>query len=240
MKIAICDDDKKIRDQIAFMVNRQNQDNEIRYYASSEEILSDSMDFDLFFLDIEMGDISGLELAREIRRKQENSYSKCIIIFVTGFREYMEDAFDVNAFHYLVKPIYEDKFAEVFRRAEKEVSMFREQADRYIIVKEGEMRKKLFLHDIRYIESMDRKVIFHMEHGVTETYAKMYDLESQLGNSFFRCHRGYLVNLEKVIAYSSNSIQVQGGDDILLAEKKYSEFVRAYLKYAKNGGIVNV
>ena len=119
----LCDDDKMIRDQIAFMVNRQNHDSEIRCYASSEEILSDSLNFDMFFLDIEMGDISGLELAREIRRKQENSHSRCIIIFVTGFREYMEDAFDVNAFHYLVKPIHEDKFAEVFRRAEKEISM---------------------------------------------------------------------------------------------------------------------
>ena len=118
--------------------------------------------------------------------------------------------------------------------------MVKEQADRYIMVKEGEQRRKLFLRNIRYIESMDRKAIFYMEHGITETYAKMYDLEEQLGKSFFRCHRGYLVNLEKVIAYSSNSIQVQGGDTIILAEKKYPDFVRAYLRYAKNGGTVNV
>ena len=240
MKIAICDDDKNIREQIALLVKQQNQNCKIQSYASSEELLSDGVDYDMFFLDIEMGNISGLELAKEIRKRQEVSCSRCIIVFVTGFREYMEDAFDVNAFHYLVKPIREDKFAEVFHRAEKEISMVKEQADRYIMVKEGEQRRKLFLRNIRYIESMDRKAIFYMEHGITETYAKMYDLEEQLGKSFFRCHMGYLVNLEKVIAYSSNSIQVQGGDTIILAEKKYPDFVRAYLRYAKNGGTVNV
>ena len=240
MKIAICDDDKNIREQIAFQVKQQNQDCKIQSYASSEELLSDGVDYDMFFLDVEMGNISGIELAKEIRKRQDVSCSRCIIVFVTGFREYMEDAFDVNAFHYLVKPIREDKFAEVFHRAEKEISMVKEQADRYIMVKEGEQRRKLFLRNIRYIESMDRKAIFYMEHGITETYAKMYDLEEQLGKSFFRCHRGYLVNLEKVIAYSSNSIQVQGGDTIILAEKKYPDFVRAYLRYAKNGGTVNV
>lgn len=240
MKIAICDDDKNIREQIAFLVKQQNQDCKIQSYASSEELLSDGVDYDMFFLDVEMGNISGIELAKEIRKRQDVSCSRCIIVFVTGFREYMEDAFDVNAFHYLVKPIREDKFAEVFHRAEKEISMVKEQADRYIMVKEGEQRRKLFLRNIRYIESMDRKAIFYMEHGITETYAKMYDLEEQLGKLFFRCHRGYLVNLEKVIAYSSNSIQVQGGDTIILAEKKYPDFVRAYLRYAKNGGTVNV
>lgn len=240
MNIAVCDDEEKTREQIISLIKSLSFGNNIDCFANSEELLAGGRSYDIYFLDIEMNGISGIELAKEIRRGQESSCFRSIIIFVTGFREYMEDAFDVNAFHYLVKPIHEDKFAEVFHRAEKEISMVKEQADRYIMVKEGEQRKKLFLRNIRYIESMDRKAIFYMEHGITETYAKMYDLEEQLGKSFFRCHRGYLVNLEKVIAYSSNSIQVQGGDNIILAEKKYPDFVRAYLRYAKNGGTVNV
>ena len=80
-------------------------------------MISAGIDHDIYFLDIEMGDISGIELAKKIRSEQENSGKRSIIIFVTAFREYMEDAFDVNAFHYLVKPIKEKKFAEVFQRA---------------------------------------------------------------------------------------------------------------------------
>lgn len=73
---------------------------------------------------IEMDSVSGMDLARHIREQEENSRRRSILIFVTGYREYMEEAFDVNAFHYLVKPLDEEKFAEVFDRAWKETSKY--------------------------------------------------------------------------------------------------------------------
>ncbi len=117
MKIAVCDDDKKVREQMSSMIKRQAPDFDICQNATGENIISAGIDHDIYFLDIEIGDISGIELAKKIRSEQENSGNRSIIIFVTAFREYMEDAFDVNAFHYLVKPIKEKKFAEVFQRA---------------------------------------------------------------------------------------------------------------------------
>ena len=240
MKIAVCDDDKKVREQMSSMIKRQAPDFDICQYATGENMISAGIDHDIYFLDIEMGDISGIELAKKIRSEQENSGKRSIIIFVTAFREYMEDAFDVNAFHYLVKPIKEKKFDEVFQRAVKEVVTGDERREKYIIVKDGESKRKLLLREIQYIESSDRKVVFHMDNGLTETYARMYDLENELGDLFFRTHRCYIVNLEKVTAYSANSIHVLNGDSVMLAEKKYTDFVKTYLRYAKNGGIVNV
>lgn len=240
MNIAICDDEEKVRKQIASLIKKQESDVKISSFAKGLDMLSDRKFFDICFLDIEMGDISGIELAKKIRKEQGDSGKRSIIIFVTGFREYMEDAFDVNAFHYLVKPIKEKKFAEVFQRAANEVASASERREKYIIVKDGENKKKLLLREIQYIESSDRKVVFHMDNGLTETYARMYDLENELGDSFFRTHRCYIVNLEKVTAYSANSVQVLNGDSIMLAEKKYTDFVKTYLRYAKNGGIVNV
>ena len=240
MKIAVCDDDKKVREQMSSMIKRQAPDFDICQYASGENMISAGIDHDIYFLDIEMGDISGIELAKRIRKMQGNSGKRSIIIFATAFREYMEDAFDVNAFHYLVKPIKEKKFDEVFQRAVKEVVTGDERREKYIIVKDGESKRKLLLREIQYIESSDRKVVFHMDNGLTETYARMYDLENELGDLFFRTHRCYIVNLEKVTAYSANSIQMLNGDSVMLAEKKYTDFVKTYLRYAKNGGIVNV
>ncbi len=240
MKIAVCDDDKKVREQMSSMIKRQAPDFDICQYTTGENMISAGIDHDIYFLDIEMGSISGIELAKRIRKVQGNSGKRSIIIFVTAFREYMEDAFDVNAFHYLVKPIKEKKFAEVFQRAVKEVVTGDERREKYILVKDGESKRKLLLREIQYIESSDRKVVFHMDNGLTETYARMYDLENELGDSFFRTHRCYIVNLEKVTAYSANSIQVLNGDSIMLSEKKYTDFVKTYLRYAKNGGIVNV
>lgn len=240
MNIAICDDEEKVRKQIASLIKKQGSDVNISSFSKGQDMLLDRNFFDIYYLDVEMVDISGIELAKRVRKEQEDSGKRSIIIFVTAYREYMEDAFDVNAFHYLVKPIKEKKFAEVFRRATKEIVSVGERRDKYIIVKDGESKKKLILREIQYIESSDRKVVFHMDNGLAETYARMYILENELGDSFFRTHRCYIINLEKVKAYSSNSIQMLNGDKVMLAEKKYTDFVKTYLRYAKNGGIVNV
>lgn len=240
MNIAVCDDDINISKQLSDLIKTQYRDAKISCFNGSEDLISCGDSFDIYFLDIEMGDISGIELARHIREMQEYPGKRSIIIFVTAYREYMEEAFDVNAFHYLVKPIKEGKFAEVFQRALKEAQSSDEQRKKYVIVKDGENRKKILFSEIQYIESNDRKVIFHTDNGLAETYARMYDLEKELGETFFRCHRCYLVNFEKITAYSVNSIRVLNGDSIILAEKKYMDFVKAYLRYAKNGGIVNV
>ena len=68
----------------------------------------------------------------------------------------------------------------------------------------------------------------------------MEELENRLGSTFYRCHRCYLVNMEKISAYSADNIQVINGDNLLLARKKYSDFIKTYMRYVKNGGIVNV
>lgn len=94
----------------------------------------------------------------------------------------MEEAFDVNAFHYLVKPIDEDKFTEVFSRAWKEASAFREQAKKYIIVKSFDAQQKLLLKNIYYIESRNKKVIIHTTDKTLEVYGKMEELENSLGS----------------------------------------------------------
>lgn len=240
MNIAVCDDDIKTRGQLSGLIKDQFPEGIVRCFSGSEELLNDGIFYDICFLDIELETVSGIELAKRIRKYQEVSPKRSIIIFVTAYSEYVEDAFDVNAFHYLLKPIKESKFREVLRRAINETRYVEEQRKKFIIIKDGDKRKKLMLDGIQYIESRDRKATFHMDEGTAETYAKMYDLEKELGESFFRCHRGYIVNLEKVTSYSVNSIKVLNGDTIILAEKKYTDFVRAYLRYAKNGGIVNV
>ena len=80
----------------------------------------------------------------------------------------------------------------------------------------------------------------HTTEGIYEIQGKMDDFELAFGSSFYRCHRCYLVNLSKISSYRQNEIEIANGDKILLAYKKYSAFVKAYLSYAKRGGMVNV
>ena len=240
MRIAVCDDDRAIRDEISRLIKKQAPEADITTYQSGEEMINSGENFDISFLDIEMGKVSGMDIAKRIREKEESRTQRSILIFVTGYREYMEAAFDVNAFHFLVKPIDEEKFSGVFSRAWKEVSAFDEQNKKQIMVKSSGTQQKILLKDIYYIESGNKKVIFHTTDGTLEAYGKMEELEKGLGNSFYRCHRCFLVNMGKISAYSGDSIQVTNGDNLLLARKKYSDFIKAYMRYVKNGGIVNV
>jgi len=240
MRIAVCDDDRAIREELSRLIQKQVSKVDIVGYQSGEELINMKENFDIYFLDIEMGKVSGMDIARRIREQEESGRQRSIIIFVTGYREYMEAAFDVNAFHYLIKPIDTEKFSEVFRRAWKEAAVFYEPEKKYIIVKSSGTQQKILLKNIYYIESGNKKVIFHTTNGTLEVYGKMEELEKGLGNTFYRCHRCYLVNMEKISAYSADNIQVINGDNLLLARKKYSDFIKIYMRYVKNGGIVNV
>lgn len=241
MKIAVCDDEKAIREDMVRMIRKQAPDADVSVFVSGEEMTEAGAYFDISFLDIEMGTVSGMDAAKYIREKQEQQGSKkSILIFVTGHREYMEDAFDVNAYHYLLKPIKEEKFKAVFECALREVFLAGEWDKQYILVKSAGIHQKVFLKDIYYVESCDKKVRICTKDGVMEVYGKMEKLEKELGENFYRCHRCYLVNMESISAYSADMIQVLNGDRLLLARKKYTDFVKSYMNYARNGGIVHV
>lgn len=241
IKIAVCDDEKQIRQSIISIIIEKIKDVEIFEFSTGKELLDATEEFNITFLDIAMNEISGIEVAKQIRMKQEQEeLAKGIIIFVTGYRDYMEDAFDVNAYHYLVKPIDKDKLTDVLGRAMKEVTAREMLEKQYIILKTSGMQKRVLIKDIYYVESNNKKVIIHTEDGNIEIYGKMDEFENELGSNFYRCHRCYLVNMEKISAYSVDNIHVTNGDILILAQKKYSEFIKAYMRYAKAGGIVNV
>lgn len=239
MKIAVCDDDKAAREHIVSLVKEQIQDAEIMAFATGEEMLKAQNNFDISFLDVEMREISGMDVANHIRQKEQGN-TKSIIIFVTGYEKYMNQAFDVSAFHYLLKPIDEEKFRNVFGRALNELYAAGERTKRYILVRNSGTQQKVYIKDIYYIESANKKVIIHTRTGILDSYGKMDEWEQMTGSGFYRCHRCYLVNMEQIVSYNADTIKVVNGDKLILAQKKYNDFIRQYMKYAKDGGIVNV
>ncbi len=136
IRIAICDDEKNIRAYLRTLVRKQDSESEITEYASADEYLSGGMEHDLLFLDIEMkGSISGMDgmsMAKQIRGMELGRQP--VIIFVTGYEKYVYDAFDVDAFQYLLKPINEQKFAEVFSRAARQILSEAEQKKKTLVI----------------------------------------------------------------------------------------------------------
>ncbi len=123
MNIAVVDDEKVIREQIGSLIEKQMPDCYLESYATGEEMLAAGKRFDIVFLDIQMDGMDGIEVARTLRAKQD----EIVLIFVTGNREYVFEALDLYAFHYLLKPVDEGKFREVLARAAGEVAKKKEK-----------------------------------------------------------------------------------------------------------------
>ena len=235
MEIAICDDEKNIRELIKGKIEKQYPEANIIFYSSGEDVLLSDEHIDILFLDIQMQGKNGMETARELRKKDK----KIIIIFVTAVEEYVFQAFDVGAFHYIVKPINDTKFTEVLHRAIEEWNAKQptnqEPEEKYLMINNGGVHIKVTIDDIVYAEVFNRKVVIHKLNETIEYYGKMSDLEALAGDSFFRPHRAYLINFRYVEKYDATTIYLEKGT-ALMAKQKYPEFVKKYMKYNQRRG----
>jgi DNA-binding LytR/AlgR family response regulator len=237
MKIAICDDELNMCERICVLIKEQNVNCDIDIYYSGEALLAAGNKYDIYFLDVKMQGISGMQAAKHLR---ENVSEGSVIIFITAFKDYMSEAFDVKAFHFLLKPVTADKFATVFARAMDEYHRITRYADKHIIIKIDNSHHKLRIRDIHYIESRDKKAVFYTKQGMIEAKIKIKELEKMLEREFFRCHRCYLVNLMYVTRYSTSVIWLTNGEEVLLAEKNFNDFVKAFMRFGRDDKIVRV
>ena len=237
MDIAVVDDEKAIREHICGLVEERQPESRIEAYATGEELLASGKRFDIVFLDIQMEGMNGIEAARNLREKNANlGVEDTVLVFITGIKDYVFDAFDLYAFQYLLKPIDERKFAEVLEKAVREAAKKKER--RVLFIKSRNFT--LDQSEILYIESRAKKVEIHTVRQTIEIYAAMDELEGQLGDEFYRCHRAYIVNMDCITEYDSESITLTNGDRVYLTKKKYGEFVKAYMWHLQNGGVSSV
>lgn len=228
MDVAICDDEGRVREGIQTVLQEAFPEMTIREFSSGKDLLEavkKRYEPDIVLLDVAMDGMDGMETARKLRE-----FSDMLLIFVTGIKEQVFQAFDVGAFHYLLKPVEKEKLLSVMARAIAEVEK-QKNKPRFMLVKVQDGYRRLNTADILYAESEGRKVILHTKQEKLEFYEKMEELESQLGEGFYRCHRSYIVSLAEIRGYDSTSIRLSNGEQIYLAKRKYGEFVQAYCRF---------
>lgn len=194
---------------------------------------------DILFLDVSLRDLDGMTVAKQLRSRKENRQeavwgSLPLLIFMTGYPEDMQEAFSVNAFQYIVKPIREDEFVKVFSQAVREfccLTIPRQAPPKEILVKNGSTTRTVPTEDVFYIESNSRKVILYLLDETLEYYDKIGALENELKPEFFRIHKGYLVNMKYIERYNRTEVFMKNGDSLLISKYKYQDFVKAYMKY---------
>lgn len=238
MRIAICDDEKEIRDLLGKKIQRLYPQGEIALYASGEELLLSHMQPDILLLDIQMPGKNGMETAKELRER----YRGTILIFITGLEDFVFQAFDVGAFHYLVKPFEDERLFQILQNAvirleeqkNQGAGSRKEKLQDLVIQAEG----KHFVvspKDIVYAEVFNRKVIIHTIDSDIEYYGRMKELVKKAGADFYRPHRSYLVNFNYIRRYDASVIDLKRGQ-ALIAKQNYQDFVKCYLRFIQRKG----
>ena len=232
MKVAICDERGSCL-ELRNLIKRQKYDCDVRCFYTGKQLLETRERFDILILDIQMEEMSGIEVARALRMKQDNM----VLIFVTALKEYASEAFDVAAFHYLLKPVPGEKFCKVFESACREVERLEGLKSEQLFFQTRSRNFTVQKKDILYVESRKRKVDIHTLQECFTIYATMRHMEEQLGGDFYRCHRGYLVNMAYVKEYETDVIRLKNGEKVYMARDKYAEFAKAYMRFLNKGEI---
>lgn len=228
--IAICDDEQIQIDRIKNYLSRFNSSMElvVKQFLNGKEIIDSykkGNKFDIIYLDIRMAPLNGIEAAKILRLMDEN----VIIIFITSLIEYAIQGYEVQAFHYLIKPLSHKRFDKVFIRACKKVSGRR--GDFYLIKNRNELTK-LEVGNIVYIESFGRKVSAHTEHQIYEHYSNISDEEKNLCSfGFIRVHKSFLVNMKYIEQLQSTKILLKNGRSIPLSKNRYKYAYDEFTKF---------
>ncbi len=221
LRIAICDDETAARDALRIQLEKIliEDAEEIVYEFSSGTnaaswLANHPGEIDLLFLDVEMKGLSGMETAEKIRTFDE----QILIVFVTGYSEYVFDGYLVGAMDYLMKPASEEKLRQLIGRVR--VKSEQEEPRTFTLKNmDGTWRFRLF--DILYFYSDRRKVILVTARGEYSFYARLDEIEKQLSPDFVRIHQRYLIHPAHVDFLNSESVTICGRD--LPCSRRYRE-----------------
>ncbi len=240
MKIAIIEDEQLHADLLAAYLRTWAEKNgerpDISAFPSAETFLfawQEEKDFDVLFIDIQMKEMNGMEMAKRIRAEDEET----AIVFTTGISDYLEEGYEVDAVHYLLKPISEEKIGMCMDKIKK-----RRKTENFLLVHHGEEVRKLPIERINYVEARGHGCVLGIsgqngkdkgenggEFAVTESIS---ELEKALfPYHFVKCHRSYLCRIAGIHHIDKKEIFFDDGSHIPVSRRLYGEINRAFIEY---------
>lgn len=236
MKIAICDDDpeelQKIRDTAAQFTESKLHEHEVTVnaFASGDDLLRNIKKqggFDLIILDILMPGMNGIELAQKIRENGDG----CRILFLTSSPEFAVESYRVNAFYYLLKPFSEAELATLIGKA---LQVTEDERNSSIVVKSRGKITRIGLSAIRYIESVNHNVNFHLRDGsFIDCFSSLNEFHDALlsDKRFVKCHKSFIVNMDYVTGISGKEFALAGNTQVPISRNVYQQVKGAYFDY---------
>lgn len=233
MKVAICEDDKNqiiiLREYVKTWSKMRGVDVEIHEFDSAESCLfswTSAGLFDILFLDIRLKNMTGLELARVIRKIDPDTP----IVFTTASMEFVLDGYDVNVMKYLVKPVSEK---DLFACLDKAQSLLSQQKQNTFLIVTGDKHIAIKYSEIYYLESFAHTLSVRTTRGEFRFRKKIEDAEAELAEfgQFVRVHRSYIVNLDFVSGLEKGSATFEDGTVLPVSRNRWRETSAAFVEY---------
>ncbi|HGH4590745.1 TPA: LytR/AlgR family response regulator transcription factor [Clostridioides difficile] len=221
IKIAICEDEKEQQELLKRYINQifnvLSVKCRLEVFNSGEELLERySKDTDILLLDIQMGQINGIDTARKVRVLDD----KVEIIFITALIEYALEGYEVRAYRYLIKPVKYNNLKDNIINCIKEVDI----KNKYIVVKVQGSQTKLNVNEIAYIEVQKETITIHTLNEVYKINGTMSNIEKEIDCSrFFRCHKSFLVNLEHVKSIKQYVAILENSKEVPVSRYRFKE-----------------
>ncbi|CCY08231.1 response regulator receiver domain protein [Coprobacillus sp. CAG:698] len=224
---AICDDNNIDSNYVSNLVNKWANERKyqinIDIFDSAEAFLfhyDGNKDYDILLLDIEMKKMDGVTLAREIRKTNKSVQ----IVFITGYSDYIADGYDVEALHYLMKPLKEEKLFVVLDRAVNRII----QNEKYLLLNYYDETIRIPLHEIVYIEVDRNYVTIHSNQDYT-IKKTLGEIEKELDKRFFRIGRSVIVNLKYISRVTKTDVFLANNTILQLPRGVYDSLNRAII-----------
>ena len=226
MKIAVCDDEPLLCKEIIRRIQRLSPGEDIFEFHNGKELLNSGESFDLVFLDIDMPEMGGMETASLLCRRRRDT----LIIFLTGSREHILEAFKVRAFRYICKPVNPEEFHEAFFSAKQEL------CERVMIsVRHDHVTCTILLDDVICFEAYgDGTYIYTDEEVYTSARSLKSWLDEVGDHCFFQVHRSYAISLRYIQSIETDTITMRGQNLVVpVSRRSRTALKEAFLAYMK-------
>lgn len=224
-KVAICEDEQIFIDDIVEKIQKVYTEFEIETFHSGEELIETKLDFDILFLDIEMGEMNGIETALKLREMKYEG----LIIFLTSHTEFMPEAFKVETFRFLNKPVEESKLNEALEAAHKKL------CTKYLIIEEYEGNSIIKVSDIVYLEAYgDGTYIFDIHRNTYTTKNTLKYWKEQLNEEeFYQIHKSIIVSFAHIVkaVQDGGAIVKNYSEKLPISRRNTTAFKKAYNEY---------
>ncbi len=233
LRFAVVDDQEEdrlhMKECIGYLMEITGEEIFVSYFDDPNSFLcSYKSDFDIILMDIEMPEINGIEVVREIRK-----IDKLVsVLFVTNMAQFVFQGYEVNAVDYIVKPIDKYAFALKMKRVIARCEGLNKEA--IVINSEGSL-KRLETRLIKYFEVQGHYVVIHMLKEDIKVYSTLKSIEKQLNPGLFsHCNRYCLVNLRYVESIEKDTVII-GNDLLPISRPQKKQFIKSFVNFVGRG-----